>query len=118
MGPEITTTESTFSFASLGRELSQLFVIRSESTPSPQPEKRLERARDFLKAGQYDAAIGEVKNLPGAEAASTWIADAERYAAAMEALETLETAAVIDADRMRDGAGNPIAQPIGESDES
>lgn len=114
LGPTITENDSTLSFSSLRRELSQLFVIRSESTPSPQPEKRLERARNFLETGQYDAAIAEVKNLPGAEQAQDWIADAERYAAAMEALETLETAAVIDADRMRDGAGNPITQPIAE----
>ncbi len=114
LGPEITETDDSISFAKIRRDLGELFVIRNESTPSPQPELRLERARNFLETGQYDAAIAEVESLPGAESAGNWIADAKRYAAAMDALETLETAAVIDADRMRDGAGNPIAQPIGE----
>lgn len=112
LGPKITNTDQGLSFANLSRELSDLFTIRSESTPSPQPEKRLERARYFLETGRYAAAVAEVENLPGASEAADWIADAKRYAAAMEALETLETAAVIDADRMNDGAGNPIAQPV------
>lgn len=114
LGPQITASDSSVSFDSIRQSLSELFVIRNESTPSPQPERRLARARNFLQTGQYDAAISEVENLPGAGRAVDWIADTKRFAAAMEALETLETAAVIDADRMRDGAGNPIAQPIGD----
>lgn len=114
LGPEITDGGGGISFGSIRRELSDLFVIRNEDTPSPQPERRLERARNFLETGQYDSAIAEVKNLPGAANAQNWIADAERYAAAMEALETIETAAVVDSDRMSDGAGNPIVQPVGE----
>ena len=114
LGPTITESEGSISFASIRQSLSELFVIRNESTPSPQPERRLARARNFLETGQYDAAISEVENMPGAASAANWIADARRYAAAMDALETLETAAVIDAERMRDGAGNPIAQPIGD----
>ncbi|MEP2734683.1 MAG: hypothetical protein ABJP34_00170 [Erythrobacter sp.] len=114
LGPEI-TDGGGISFASVRREISDLFVIRNEDTPSPQPERRLERARNFLETGQYDSAIAEVRNLPGAANAEGWIADAERYAAAMEALETIETAAVVDSDRMSDGAGNPIVQPVGET---
>ncbi|MEP2549862.1 MAG: mitofilin family membrane protein [Marinomonas sp.] len=112
LGPKITQADEGLSFANLSREISDLFTVRSESTPSPQPEKRLERARYFLETGRYASAVAEVENLPGAAEAADWISDAKRYAAAMEALETIETAAVIDADRMNDGAGNPLVQPV------
>ncbi len=115
LAPKITGSPDGFSIASIRRELNELFVIRNDDTPSPQPEKRLERARTFLETGRYDAAIAEVKNLPGASEAEAWIADAERYAAAMAALETIETAAVVNSDRMSDGAGNPIVQPLPEA---
>jgi len=92
------------------RELSQLFVVRRESTPSPQPQRRLERARWALEQGRYQAAIDEVKGMPGADKAESWIKDAERYAKAMDALEVIETAAVLDQRGLRDGAGNPVRQ--------
>ncbi|QIG54961.1 hypothetical protein G6N82_13110 [Altererythrobacter sp. BO-6] len=115
LAPELRENDGINSWADFRRELGQLFVIRRESTPSPQPERRLERARQFLESGRVDAAIAEVQNLPGAEKAETWIADAQRYGAAMEALETIETAAVLDPGRLRDGAGNPVEQrsPVG-----
>lgn len=112
LGPEIVTTDGDASWANFRRSLNDLFVIRNDNTPSPQPEMRLQRARNFLEKGQFDSAIGEVKNLPGAAKASDWIADAERFAAAMTALETLETAAVVNSDRLSDGAGNPITQSV------
>ncbi len=108
--PELRENAGIHSWSDLRRELSQLFVVRRESTPSPQPERRLERARQFLESGRIDAAIAEVQNLPGADKAEAWIADAQRYSAAMEALETIETAAVLDPGRLRDGAGNPVEQ--------
>ena len=48
--------------------------------------------------------------MPGATTAEDWIADAERYAAAMSALETIEMAAVLDPGRLRDGTGTPVQQ--------
>lgn len=110
LGPQLQERDGINSWADLRKELGELFVIRRESTPSPQPERRLSRARQFLESGRINSAIGEVRNMPGADSAEAWIADAERYAAAMEALETIETAAVLDPGRLRDGAGNPVEQ--------
>mgnify|MGYP002784859659 CR=1 FL=1 len=110
LGADLTADRGIESWGDLRRELSELFIVRRESTPSPQPERRLERARQFLESGRVDAAISEVRNLPGADKAEAWIADARRYAAAMEALETIETAAVLDPGRLRDGAGNAVEQ--------
>ncbi|MFV0645359.1 MAG: hypothetical protein ACK5NN_12815, partial [Sphingomonadaceae bacterium] len=83
-------------------------VVRRESGPSPQPKRRLERARMFLQSGRVDAAVAEVKELPGADQANEWITDANRYAATQHALDLIETSAVLEPRRLRDGTGNPI----------
>lgn len=111
LGPDLSGSDEISSWNDIRREIGDLFVIRRESTPSPQPERRLERARLFLESGRVEAAIAEVQNLPGAARAENWIADATRYRNAMDALDTLETAAVLEPRRLRDGAGNAVAQP-------
>lgn len=110
LGPQLQETSGGPSWAAFRRELGELFVIRRESTPSGQPERRLERARYAMEQGRYRSAIEEVKAMPGAAKAESWIADAERYAAAMDALENIEAAAVLDQRGLRDGAGNRVDQ--------
>ncbi|ABC63921.1 hypothetical protein [Erythrobacter litoralis] len=109
--PQLRTVDEEPSLARLRRELSELFIVRRETAPSPQPVRRMERARLFLESGRYEAAIEEVQNMPGAPAAERWIADMRRYAAAQRALDLIETAAVLEPRRLRDGAGNRIGQP-------
>jgi hypothetical protein len=111
LGPQLVERDEGISWERIQRELANLFVIRRESTPSPQPARRLERARIALEQGRYQNAIDEIRAMPGAEQAQSWIADAERYKAAMEALEVIETAAVLDQRGLRDGAGNVVRQP-------
>lgn len=111
LGPQLAERDEGPSWAAFKRELGELFVIRRESTPSPQPERRLERARYALEQGRYQNAIDEIRNMPGAEKAAAWIADAEKYRDVMAALENIETAAVLDQRGLRDGAGNRIEQP-------
>jgi len=110
LGPQLRESEEGPSWERLSRELSQLFVIRRESTPSPQPARRLERARWALEQGRIDSAIEEVKNMPGAASAEAWIEDAERYRDVMIALENIERAAVLDQRGLRDREGNPVNQ--------
>lgn len=95
----------------LGHEVSNLFVIRHESTPSPEPQRRLERARLFLESGRIEPAVGEVRNLPNARDAAAWIADAERYARARDALDLLETTAILEPRELRDATGHAVEQP-------
>ena len=111
LSPQLAAPSERDGFARFSEELSQLFVIRRESAPSPQPQRRLDRARLFLESGRTDSAIAEVRNLPGAESAEGWLRDAERYAAAQRALDLIETAAVLEPRRLRDGAGNRVEQP-------
>ncbi|WP_298303788.1 hypothetical protein [uncultured Erythrobacter sp.] len=111
LGPQLVEREEGISWARIRRELGELFVVRRESTPSPQPQLRLDRARSALEQGRYQNAIDEIKGMPGAAQAEAWIADAERFKAVMEALEVIETAAVLDQSGLRDGAGNVVTQP-------
>ena len=97
-------------FGWFSRELSELFVVRREDSPSPQPERRLERARLFLETGRARAAVAEVRNLPNAVGARDWIADATRYANAQDALERIELAAIQEPRELRDSAGRNVEQ--------
>lgn len=110
LGEQLSSSGDQPAFARLGSELSSLFVIRRETTPSPQPSRRLERARMFLQSGRVDKAIGEVERLPGAANAAAWLADARRYERARDALDLIETAAVREPRLLRDGAGRSVEQ--------
>lgn len=111
LAPELVEApESEGAFGWLSRELGELFVVRRENSPSPEPLRRLERARLFLESGRAEAAVSEVRNLPNAAGAADWIADAERYAAAQQALELLETAALLEPRELRDSAGRNVQQ--------
>ena len=111
-----TRRSSDLTFAWISRELGQLFVVRREGAPSPAPERRLERARWFLESGRTDAAIAEVSNLPNADRAASWVADARRYAAAQHGLERIEAAAILEPRELRDGTGRAIGdlRPVEE----
>ncbi|WP_235902252.1 MICOS complex subunit MIC60 [Pontixanthobacter gangjinensis] len=111
VAPDLTVNSDEGAIESLRRGLREMFIIRRESTPSPQPERRVERARLFLQSGRVSSAIQEVESLPGANNAESWIADAKRYAAAQRALDLIETVAVVEPERLRDGKGTPIKQP-------
>lgn len=93
------------------RELSGLFVIRHESSPSTQPLDRLERAKLLLRTCQVDEAANEIERMPGAAAAGQWVAAARRYAATQRALDLIETAALLDTEKLKSGSGQAVTQP-------
>ncbi|TIX50800.1 hypothetical protein E5222_10135 [Alteraurantiacibacter aquimixticola] len=112
LAPELTDIpEGQGMMTRLGHELSQLFSIRTDDTPSPVAERRLERARIALESGRTERAIAEVSALPNPAAAADWLADAERYRAAQAALEVLETASVLEPRELRDAEGQRVEQP-------
>lgn len=95
----------------ISRELSSLFVIRRDSTPSTRPADRMERAKLLLRTGQTTAAIAEVERLPGNAEAGSWIASARQYEAMERALDQLETAALLEPERLRASNGTALRQP-------
>lgn len=110
-GNLVQTPSSAGVFTRLRYQLSQLFSVRTDDTPSPVAEQRLERARTNLENGRIERAIAEVRAMPNAEAAQDWLDRAERYAAAQRALEALEAAAVYESRSLRDGDGQRVEQP-------
>lgn len=113
LSPELVSAPRNEAFwAQAQRELNNLFIIRRESSPSPAPRRRLERAKTFLESGRVEAAVAEVRNMPGADAdhVRDWVDDAERYARTQTALDLIETTAVLDPRDLRDSSGNKVEQ--------
>jgi hypothetical protein len=82
------------------RELAGLIIVRRADTPSPDPSERLGRARRQLEAGHVDGALAEIARMPGNDQAGAWIVQARRYIAARNALDLIETAALLDPNHM------------------
>lgn len=86
------------------REISGMIVIRKSDTPSPAPADRLARARRALDGGRVGEALAEVSRMPGRDGAQEWMAAARRYAGARDALDKIETAALL--------SPRPAAPPV------
>lgn len=100
VGPSLTTASPSENWwQATQRELGSLVTVRRAGTPSTVPDERLKRARDRLEAGQVDVALAEVLRLPGRARAARWIGEARRYVLARRALDTIETAALLDPQR-------------------
>lgn len=89
------------------RELGSLFVIRRAEEVRSQPADRIERAQRALDLGQVDVALDEVARLPGAQGAADWMSEARRYVLARNALDRIETAALL----APEGRDRPNAPP-------
>jgi len=89
-------------------ELGNLVTVRREGTPSPEPTERLQRATRWLESGEVAPALAEILRLPGREHARDWVMRARRYVGARRALDTIETAALLEP---RAPAPAPTAAP-------
>lgn len=96
LGPELQKgTPGASWWDGFREQLSQLVIVRRAGTPSPDPVERYKRALRQLEGGQVDAALAEVARMPGRAAAEGWIAEARRYNEARQALDIIETAAIL-----------------------
>jgi hypothetical protein len=112
MAPELAQApREENAWTTIRRELSNLFVIRHDSSPSTTAQSRIDRAVLFAREGRIDQAIAEVQRLPAASSAADWIAAAQRYQAVHRALDLIETTALIDPHRLNDGSGKAVDQP-------
>jgi hypothetical protein len=82
-------------WAAVKRELAGLIVIRRDDTPTLTPDARVDRARVSLNAGHVDRALAEVARLPARELADPWMQSARRYVSAHNALDLIETSALL-----------------------
>jgi len=92
-------------------ELADLVTVRKAGTPSTLPAERLTRATRRLESGQVDVALAEVLRLPDRDNASQWVSAARRYVAARRALDTIETAALLEP-RSQTGPNPLLPQPV------
>lgn len=115
LGPALMTGSSGAGFwTDFQRELSELFVIRREGTPSPAPQQRLIRAKRYVETGNVDAAIAEIEKLAGVEKdeeSLQWMEKARRYNEARRALDVIETAAILEPQQLRTAEGERVDQP-------
>lgn len=112
LSPDLTETRSNQSlWDQAAQEIGSIFTVRTESPALMAPASRIDRAKVMLTAGRIDNAVGEVERLPGAEAANTWIADARRYQQVQQALDLLETTAMLDPRGLHDAAGQQVTRP-------
>jgi len=98
----LTGNRDDSTWATVKRELSELFVLRKENGPSLAPNERLIRAEALVDAGKLDLAVAEVSALPGASIAQSWMARAKRFSDARKALDRLEQVAILQ----------PVAVPV------
>lgn len=110
-GLAVTQPETQTAFERIRSEVAGLFVLRRASAPSPRPELRLDRARLLLDDGRVEAAAALVDRLPNRAGVQPWLADAQRYVAIHDALDLIETAALLEPRQLIDGSGQPVRQP-------
>ena len=77
------------------RQMGSLIEVHRADRPAANAEARYRRALQRLSAGDVDQALAETMRLPGAAAASDWVASARRYVAAHRALDEIESAALL-----------------------
>jgi hypothetical protein len=112
LAPDLTDDSQETNFLARTREeLAGLFIVHSDSPTLLAPAARIDRARLMLTARRIGSAIDEVERLPGADAANKWIADARRFDDAQNALDLLETTAMLEPRRLKDGSGQDVNQP-------
>jgi uncharacterized small protein (DUF1192 family) len=112
LAPDLTDTSQDANFVDRTRqELASLFTVHSDSPTLLAPAARIDRARLMLTARRIGGAIDEVERLPGAEAANKWIADARRFDDTQRALDLIETTAMLEPRRLKDGSGQQVDQP-------
>jgi hypothetical protein len=98
----LTGNRDDSTWATVKRELSELFVLRKENGPSLALNERLIRTEALVDAGKLDLAVAEVAALPGASIAQSWMARAKRFSDARKALDRLEQVAILQ----------PVAVPV------
>jgi hypothetical protein len=69
----------------------------------------MRRARRALESAQVTVALAEVLRLPARDNAADWIAKARRYILTRQALDTIETAALVEPRSPQAPAPRPAA---------
>lgn len=93
------------------RQMSELFVVHRDAPGTGHAKNRVAQAELLLRTGQADEAAAVITSLPSRAAATDWIARAKSYAAAMQALDQIEEAALAEPEKLKTGTGDAVRQP-------
>jgi hypothetical protein len=97
LGPQLVGNAPEQSWwTSLRTELGGLVTVRRKGTLSTDPRDRFRRAEQWMDTGEVRTALTEVLRMPGYAYAGDWIAKARRYVVAHQALDAIETAALVE----------------------
>lgn len=77
-------------------EMSGLVIVRHGNEPSTRPDEVIARIRAEIANGNIAEALTEINRLPLRTKAANWIARARSYVMARNALDRVETAALIE----------------------
>lgn len=111
LSPQLSLSSHDDSFLDRAiNDLNNLFTVRRQTSKVGNPNAGIDRARIMLRSGRIDEAVEQVRRLPGADAAATWIVDAQRYAEVQRALDLIETTAMLERRRLQDAEGKPLDQ--------
>jgi hypothetical protein len=88
-------------------ELSGLVIVRRGNAPSTRPNEVVARIRAEIANGNIAEALTEINRLPLQTKAANWTARARSYVMARNALDRVETAALIEP--MDDAPATPPA---------
>lgn len=112
MGPTLTASPQTGTmWDRLRSEVDDLFVLRRETKSAPPLAARFDHALFALREGRVGDAVADVQRLSNAGAAQDWIVAARRYMQTEQALDQLETTALVEPSDLRDGAGHLVHAP-------
>lgn len=92
-------------FATLRGEGPPLVRIVREGEARGDPASLLEDADAALARGNVDAALSLVGQMPGTEERAQWVRSARRHVAARQALDVIETAAILQGGGVADQTG-------------
>src|SRR3546814_5760426 len=100
-------------WSELSSDIAGLILFKRESEPVMQPIEQLRDARQRLSMGDVAGALWQIGRLPeGARAkAAAWRAAARRYLSAPQALDRLETVALLSPPPGQKAQGHPLPPP-------
>ena len=114
LAPELSGVGTNASWwESMRRELASAIVVRRSDLPPATPDDRLQRAKLAIEGDHVDRALAEVARLPARDKATAWIAKARRYIAAHNALDLIETSALLMPAGAPPRAVRPATRPDG-----
>ncbi len=108
LAPRLTETGEQTLWRRVTRELADLLVVRRDRPAQSSADIRFDDARKALSDGRIDDAVADVQHLSTGADAANWSAAARRYRDVENALDLIDTTALLEPRQLHDGGGNSV----------